>query len=210
MPIAMSAFSVCTLQLKAAQHDQHESVACRQFDGFIGFRRVRLRPNGVQTVYVESFRQGPVRIAEHMIEVNLTAEKPKLEARIKDTEGNERYVLSLIPRKADEQDPGILSWRVQLIDLQRRALGNLLLASPERELPSTDVKNQAWWLDPGPYAVVPLRTVRVFKVENFYCVVQVKEHHFLVPERLLMDSMKVEIQFTNTNPLNAAGANDTH
>ncbi len=173
----------------------------RNFTALLVFAAFGCAQTASKPVYVESFRQGPVRISQHMIEANLTAEKPKLEARIEDAEGNERYVLSLIPRKADEQDPGILSWRVQLVDLQRRALGNLLLASPERELPSTDVKNQAWWLDPGPYAVVPLRTVRVFKVENFYCVVQVKEHHFLVPERLLMDSMKVEIQFSNTNPL---------
>ncbi len=163
-----------------------------------------------KSVYVESFRQGSVRISEHMIEVSLTAEKPDFEARIKDAEGNERYALSLMPRKANAEDPGILSWRVQLTDLRRRDFGNLLLASPERELPLTDVKNQAWWLDPGPYAIVPLQTVRVFKVESFYCVVQVKDRHFLSPERPLVDSMKVEIQFTNTNPLNASGANDTH
>jgi hypothetical protein len=161
-------------------------------------------------VFVESFRQGSVRIAEHLIEASLTAEKPNFETRIQDAEGNERYLLSLIPRKANADDPGILSWRVQLIDLRRRDFGNLLLASPERELPSTDVKNQAWWLDPGPYAIVPLQTARVFKVESFYCVVQVKERHFLSPERPLLESAKVEIRFTNSNPLSASGANDTH
>jgi hypothetical protein len=55
--------------------------------------------------------------------------------------------------------------------------------------------------------VVPLRSERVFKVEDFYCVVRVTDHHLTVPERMLLDSMKVEVQFTETNPSGSSGAN---
>ena len=53
-------------------------------------------------------------------------------------------------------------------------------------------------LDPSPYPVV-LLAGRVFKVEDFYCVIQVKDYHVL-PENHLPDSMTVELRFTGTDP----------
>jgi hypothetical protein len=46
----------------------------------------------------------------------------------------------------------------------------------------------------------------VFKVEDFYCIVRVTDHHFTVPERMLLDSMKVDVQFTESNPLNSSSS----
>jgi len=154
-----------------------------------------------KTVYVESFRKGPTRISENTAVVVLDARTPSYEARIKDADGSERYQLSLLPQRVGEGDNRILSWRVQLTDLRRRYLGNLLVATRPPGLLSDRPEDRAWWLDANPYAVVPLLAKRVFKVEGFYCVVQVKEQKLLVPERFLPDSIKVEVQFTDKNPL---------
>jgi hypothetical protein len=157
--------------------------------------------------YVESFRKGSVRVGERSIVANLTTDRPTLELKIKDSEGTDRYQFSLVPQRVGEEDDRIIAWRLLLIDLQRKYLGNLLVATKPPALLSDRPQDRAWWLDPNPYAVVPLRSERVFKVEDFYCVVRVKDHHLTLPERLLMDSMKVEVQFTETNPLGSSSAN---
>jgi hypothetical protein len=154
-----------------------------------------------KAVYVESFRKGPVRISEYTAAVVLDARTPSYDARIRDAAGNERYQLSLLPQRVGEGDNRILSWRVQLTDLRRRYLGNLLVATKPPSLLSDRPEDRSWWLDPNPYAVVPLLARRVFKVEGFYCVVQVKEQKLLVPGRFLPDWIKVEVQFTEQNPL---------
>lgn len=48
----------------------------------------------------------------------------------------------------------------------------------------------------------------MFKVEDFYCVIQVKDYHVLIPERHLLDSMRVELQFTESDPRNGEAKND--
>jgi hypothetical protein len=155
-------------------------------------------------VYVESFRKGSTRVAERTIVANLNPDSPRLVATIKDSYNYDRYQFSLVPQRVSEGDERIVAWQVLLIDLKRKYLGNLLVATKPPGLLSDDVADRAWWLDPSPYAVVPLRTKRVFKVEDFYCVVQVTDHHQTVPERLLLDFMKVEVQFTDTNPLGSS------
>lgn len=155
----------------------------------------------VKPAYVESFRKGATRVSEEKFAVKLTSDNVKFEAQIKDSAGNDRYSLSLTPARVDESDARIRFWRVTLLDLKRRALGNLLVSSPGAEAESSEAKDHAWVLDANPYAVVPLSAQRVFKVESFYCRVQVQEHHLLRPDQLLLDSMRVEVQFTNTNPL---------
>ena len=49
------------------------------------------------------------------------------------------------------------------------------------------------------YAIVPLQARRVFKVEDFYCVIQGKDFH-VMPENHLPDSMTVEVRFTGIDP----------
>jgi hypothetical protein len=151
--------------------------------------------------YVESFRKGPVRVAERSIVANLSIDSPSFELKIKDSDGTDRYQFSLVPERVGEGDDRIIAWRVLLIDLQRKYLGNLLVATKPPGLLSDGPRDRAWWLDPNPYAVVPLRTERVFKVEDFYCMVAVADYHLTVPGRLLLDSMRVEARFTENNPL---------
>jgi hypothetical protein len=40
----------------------------------------------------------------------------------------------------------------------------------------------------------------MFKVENFYCVIRVADYHILTTGSQLLDSMNVEVQFTQTDP----------
>jgi hypothetical protein len=47
---------------------------------------------------------------------------------------------------------------------------------------------------------VPLQSKRVFKVEQFYCVVQVKDVKRLGPGQPYLNQMNVAVQFTNTKP----------
>ena len=153
------------------------------------------------TIYVESFRKGSTRISELAVVANLDAEKPEYSATIKDSNGNDRFRLSLEPTRENGGAERIVSWRVLLIDPHRHYLGNYLVATKPPEPLSDRPQDRAWWLDPSPYAVVPLLTRRVFKVEDFYCVVQVKAYRGLIPESRLPDSMRVELQVTNTDPL---------
>jgi hypothetical protein len=154
----------------------------------------------LKPIYVASFRKGPTRISEHSLVANLNLQNSYYKATVKDADGNDRYQLTLEPQRIGDGDETIISWRVQLIDPHRRYLGNLLVATKPTELLSDRPQDRAWWLDPSPYAVVPLLAPRVFKVENFYFVVQVKDYHLLVPEGRPLDSMRVELQFTGTEP----------
>lgn len=150
-------------------------------------------------VYVESFRRGPTRLAELLLVANLTSQNAEYRATVKDSEGNDRYQLSLEPAREEGGAQRVVSWRVLLIDPHRRYLGNYLVSTKPPEALSDRPQDRAWWLDPSPYAIVPLLARRVFKVEDFYCVIQVKDFH-VIPENHLPDSMTVEIRFTETVP----------
>ena len=151
-------------------------------------------------VYVESFRKGATQVSEYTVVAKLDGQNPYYNATIKDLDGNDRYQLSLEPHRVGSGDDKIVSWRVQLIDPRRRYLGNYLVATKPPEPLSDQAQDRAWWLDPSPYAVVPLLARRVFKVESFYCVIQVEDYHKLSPESRLLDSMNVEVQLTQTDP----------
>jgi hypothetical protein len=150
-------------------------------------------------VYVESFRKGPTRLAELLLAANLTTENANYKAAIKDSKGNNRYQLSLEPAREEGGAERVVSWRVLLIDPHRHYMGNFLVATKPPEALTDRPQDRAWWLDPSPYAIVPLLTRRVFKVEDFYCVIQVKDFH-VIAENHLPDSMTVEIRFTGTDP----------
>jgi hypothetical protein len=150
-------------------------------------------------VYVESFRKGPTRLAELLLVANLTAQNAEYKVTVKDLAGNDRYQLSLEPSRENGGAERVVSWRVLLIDPHRRYLGNCLIATRPPEALTDQPQDRAWWLDPSPYAIVPLLAQRVFKVEDFYCTIQVKEFH-VVPVTGLPESMSVEIRFTGTDP----------
>jgi len=50
---------------------------------------------------------------------------------------------------------------------------------------------------------VPIRARRIFKVDSFYVVFQVKALHFTPVESPYLDSMAVKFAFSNSDPRSA-------
>jgi hypothetical protein len=150
-------------------------------------------------LYVESFRHGATRVREKTFEARLTPQNPAYREPIKDVDGNDRYVLSLAPLHV-EGDIQIVSWEAKLADLQHRTYANVLMAS---QIPSDDPGNNAWWLDPGKFARVAVLTERIIKVDGFYVVLKVMAYHFTPSESPYLDSMTVQVNITNADPLAA-------
>lgn len=150
-------------------------------------------------VYAESFRQGSTRIVEQSFEAKLTPQDSVYRERIKDSHGDDRYIFSLLPLGPEDNE--ITSWQAKLADLHHPIYDNILLTSPQ---PSDDPKNVAndalWRLEPGNYAPVPARARRIIKVDTFYVVLQVRAFHFTPPDSPYLDSMTVDVAFSNTDP----------
>ena len=156
-----------------------------------------IRAQGTQpTIYAESFRKGATRITEEKFEARLTVENPTYRAMMKDSGAGDRYELTISPQ-GPEGGNQITSWRVQLRDLHHGIYKNILLAEQQ---PSSDPKNNLWWLNPDPFGPVPTRARRIVKVDGFYVVIQVKDVHFAPPDSPYVDSMTVQFQFTNNDP----------
>jgi hypothetical protein len=136
-------------------------------------------------LYAESFRHGATRVAEKTFEAQLSPQKPVY-----------RYVLSLAPLHV-EGDFQIVSWEAKLADLQHRMYANVLMTS---QIPSDDPLNNAWWLDPGKFARVPVLTERIIRVDGFYVVLRVMAYHFTPSESPYLDSMTIQVNITNTDP----------
>jgi len=148
------------------------------------------------TIYAESFRKGATRITAERFEAKLTPQNSTYHERIKDSRGADRYELTIAPH-GPEGDNEITSWHVKLADLHHSIYSNVLLAAQE---PSSDPKNNLWWLDPGQFAPVPIRARRIVKVDDFYVVLQVKDFHFTPLDSPYLDSMTVQFTFTNSDP----------
>jgi hypothetical protein len=153
-------------------------------------------------VYAESFRKGATRIKESSFQVNLDAQKPTYKIPVKDSSGKDRFVFSLSPVRVGEEDSRILAWQASLEDTHTRVYGNLLLPSRDPYL-NESTAGKASRLDPNPYAVIPAEAKRVIKVQHFYCILQVTGYRRITPERVHLDSMTMDVQFSNTNPLTA-------
>jgi len=162
----------------------------------VGFMRAQ---DTQPTVYAESFRKGATRITEEKFEARLTLENGVYRAMIKDSRGSDRYELTISPQ-GPEGDNQITSWRVQLRDLHHGIYKNILLAEQQ---PSSDPKNNLWWLNPDPFGPVPTRARRIVKVDGFYVVIQVKDFRFSPPDSPYVGSMTVQFQFTNSDPREA-------
>jgi hypothetical protein len=148
------------------------------------------------TIYAESFRKGPTRITEANAEVKLTPETATYRERIKDSHGSDRYELTISPQ-GPEGDTKIGSWRVSVRDLHHIIYSNILLADQEG---SADPENDLGWLNPDRYSRIPVKAKRIMKVDGFYVAVQVKELHFSQPDSPYLDSMTVQVGFTNDDP----------
>ena len=149
-----------------------------------------------EVFYAESFRQGATQVREESFEAKLDSHIGIYRERIKDSRGNDRYALTIIPQ-GPEGDDKITSWQVKLADLHHTIYDNVLVASQE---PSSDPKNNLWWLDPKKFSAVPINARRIIKVDNFYVALQVKAYHFTPGDSPYLDSMSVEVKFSNTDP----------
>ena len=148
-----------------------------------------------KVIYSDSFKKGATRITEQTLEVALTPEHPGQEFKVLDSSGKPRYNLRFVP-DMPSGDTKIVGWFVRLIDGHHKIYDSILPQSPDL---SQDTQ-QLWWLDAKPYAKTLLQARRVIKVEQFYCVIQVKDVKRLVPAQHYLNLMNVVVQFTNTKP----------
>lgn len=146
--------------------------------------------------YVESFRKGPARVVESSFEVTLDTANPTCKIRVKDQNSRDRYLFACSPQRVGQGDERINAWQVSLQDLHHTFYTNVLMGNPD---PTQD-KVQIGWLDPGKFAKIPITTERVIKIDAFYCVVQVKDYHFVAPDQPYLDHMTLDVRFTNTLP----------
>ena len=146
--------------------------------------------------YAQSFRQGPTRITEDAFEARLDPQNPVYKERIKDTHGADRYLFTILPR-GPEGEAKVTSWQARLADLRHTIYADILLASQD---PSSDTAGSLGWFDPRNFAPVPIRAKRIIKVDGFYLTLEVKSFHFTPIESPYLDSMTVQVKFSNTDP----------
>ena len=148
-----------------------------------------------ERVYSESFKKGATRVTEQTLDVTLTPDRARQDFKILDSSGKPRYTLRFVP-DIPAGDSKILGWFVRLADAHHKIYDSVLPMSPDL---ARDPQ-QFWWLDARQYSKTPLLAQRVFKVEQFYCVIQVKDAKRLSPGQPYMNQMNVAVQFTNTKP----------
>jgi hypothetical protein len=151
-------------------------------------------------VYAESFRRGATHITDASFEVKLTPQNSVFFDRIKDTYGSDRYLVTIVPEIPEGEDH-VISWQVRLTDLHHLIYNNLLLESQE---PSSDPGNNLWQLNPSRFGAVPAKAQRIMKVDGFYVSLQVTAYHFTPLESPYLDSMTVQVTFTNADPRTSA------
>lgn len=161
----------------------------------IGVAVSLMAADGEKQVYSETFKKGATRIQEQTLNVTLTPENAKQDFKILDATGKQRYTLRFLP-DLSRGDTKVLGWFVRLVDLHHKIYDSVLPTSPDL---ARDTQ-QVWWLDGRPYSKIPLQTARVFKVEQFYCVVRVKEMKRLDPSRPYLSQLDLNVEFTNTKP----------
>lgn len=149
-----------------------------------------------QVIFAESFRHGPTRVTEQSFEIKLNPQNAHYRERIKDLAGNDRYEVTIVPT-GPEGDTKITSWHVRLRDLHHAIYDNILRATQE---PSSDPANNLWWLNPDGFAPVPVGARRIIKVDSFYVAIQVKAYHRTPLDSPYLDSMMVEVRFSNADP----------
>jgi hypothetical protein len=154
--------------------------------------------SGAPTYYADSFRKGPTRIKEEKSEIKLTSQEPIYKQRLLESTGAERYELEITPKIGVGQNNGnITSWFLSLRDLRHSFYGNELQFDQElSELP----KDNLYWLNPVPSAPVPIRARRIFKVDSFYLVFQVKEFRFTPADSPYLEFMILDFECGNTDP----------
>lgn len=151
-------------------------------------------------IYVESFRQGPTRVTEESFEVKLDPRNSTYRERIKDFHGNDRYEFSIAPQ-GPEGDTQITSWKVKMVDLHHPIYNNVLEAS---QSVSSEARNNPGWLNPSTAAPIAAKARRIVKVDTFYLTLRVTAFHFTPLDSPYLDSMTVQVKFSNADPRSAA------
>ena len=150
----------------------------------------------VTFAYIESFRKGSTRITEQSLQVDLDPHNSTCEIRVKDQSGKNHYSFRCVPQRAGPGDDRITGWQIKLADLHHKIYPNVLMNTPD----PTEDHTQIGWLDPNKFAKIALNTERVVKVDNFYCVFQVTDSHFVAPGQPYLDHLTLDVHFTNTMP----------
>jgi hypothetical protein len=173
-------------------------IRCYQFAtiALVAFACVAPAQTEATFVYVESFRKGPTHVAESTSEVVLTSQSPTCRIRVKDQSGKDRYELSCFPQFASETDQRIISWQTHLADLHYKIYTNVLASAVD----PTEDQTQVGWLNPGKFAKIPITRERVVKIDGFYCVLQVKDYHFVNPDEPYLNRMTLAVSFNNSMP----------
>jgi len=148
-----------------------------------------------KSVYSESFKKGTTRVTDQALEVTLTPDHARQDFRVLDSSGKPRYTLRFVPDLASG-DAKILGWFVRLADGHHKIYDSVLPVSQDL---ARDPQ-QFWWLDARQFSKTPLQVQRVFKVEQFYCIIQVTDAKRLLPGQPYLNRMDVAVQFTNTKP----------
>ena len=162
----------------------------------VTFACVALAQSEATFIYVESFRKGPSHVTESSSELVLTPQSPTCRIRVKDQSGKDRYELGCFPQFASETDQRVISWQIRLADLHYKIYTNVLASAVDL----TQRQTQVGWLDPGRFAKIPITRERVVKVDGFYCVLQVKDYHFVSPDEPYLNGMTLAVSFTNSMP----------
>src|SRR5882672_11304547 len=145
---------------------------------------------------IESFRKSSTKITEESFEAKLDPQNPVYRERIKDSYGADRYVFIITPQ-GPEGDTKITSWKAGLTDLRHAIFNNILVVSQDASLDPAANLN---WLNPEKYSQVPVKARRIIKVDSFYVVLEVKAYHFTPTDSPYLDSMTVQVEFSNTDP----------
>lgn len=154
--------------------------------------------NGPPTYYAESFRKAPTQIKAEKSEIKLTSQDPIYRQRLRDATGAERYELAITPKIGEgEGNDKITSWHLSLRDLRHSFYGNELQF--DREL-SENPKDNLYWLNPARSAPVPILAKRIFKVDSFYLVFQVKNLRFTPQNSPYLEFITLDFESRNTDP----------
>jgi hypothetical protein len=154
-----------------------------------------------QEFYIESWKKGKTQIQEKKLLLKLNKNKPDYETVLPDSKGRIRYQLSVWAGRGKDNS-NIIEWWVELFDVADKSRVNLLKPSNDPQQDFFTAKDQPSWLYPTSdkeikLGIIPFQDKRVIKIENFYCIIQVKNYQFHQKNHGALKSITVEIQFVN-------------
>jgi len=161
------------------------------------------QPKDEPVYFAESWKKGSRQIEPQKIIIKLDWHNPKHEAYIKDALGTYLYRLEIRPSPSKgEREFWILD--LKLIDDDYP-----LLVTRRTDGPLGNLEDYLGWLYPvkdynprgSGLFKMPLSAKRVVKIEGFYCVIQVKSYKFSPEKNHILDSIEVEVEFTNSYKL---------